>query len=70
MHVCCDRRVLSGRGLYDSPIARPEESYRLWLRLSMIEEPPRGGLGSLGLSNHEKKYRAFHNVLWDYKNLL
>jgi len=70
MHVCCDRRVLSGSGLCDSPITRPEESYRLWLCLSMIEESPREGLGSLGLSNHEKKYRAFHNVLRDYKNLL
>jgi hypothetical protein len=28
--VCCDCRVLSGRGLCDELIARPEESYRLW----------------------------------------
>jgi hypothetical protein len=27
--VCCECRVLSGRGLYDELIARPEESYRL-----------------------------------------
>ena len=27
MFVCC---VLSGRGLCDEPITRPEESYRLW----------------------------------------
>ena len=27
--VCCERRVLSGRGLCDELIARPEESYRL-----------------------------------------
>ena len=27
--VCCDCRVLSGRGLYDELITRPEESYRL-----------------------------------------
>jgi hypothetical protein len=27
--VCCDYRVLSGRGLCDELIARPEESYRL-----------------------------------------
>jgi hypothetical protein len=26
-YACC---VLSGRGHYDGPIARPEESYRLW----------------------------------------
>jgi hypothetical protein len=28
--VCCERRVLSGRGLCDELIARPEEPYRLW----------------------------------------
>jgi len=30
MFVCCDCCVLSGRGLYDELITRPEESYRLW----------------------------------------
>jgi hypothetical protein len=30
MFVCCDRCVLSGRGLCDGLITRPEESYRLW----------------------------------------
>ena len=29
MFVCCECRVLSGRGLYDELITRPEESYRL-----------------------------------------
>ena len=28
--VCCECRVLSGRGLCDELIARPEESYPLW----------------------------------------
>ena len=28
--VCCECRVLSGRGLCDALITRPEESYRLW----------------------------------------
>ena len=28
--VCCDYCVLSGRGLCDELITRPEESYRLW----------------------------------------
>ena len=28
--VCCECRVLSGRGLCDEVITRPEESYRLW----------------------------------------
>ena len=30
MFVCCDCCVLSGRGLCDGLITRPEESYRLW----------------------------------------
>ena len=30
MFFCCDCCVLSGRGLCDELITRPEESYRLW----------------------------------------
>jgi hypothetical protein len=30
MYVSCNRCVLSGRGLCDELISRPEESYRLW----------------------------------------
>ena len=30
MFVCCEGCVLSGRGLCDGLITRPEESYRLW----------------------------------------
>ena len=30
MFVCCECRVLSGRGLCDELITRPEESYRPW----------------------------------------
>ena len=30
MGVCCECCVLSGRGLCDELITRPEESYRLW----------------------------------------
>ena len=31
MFICCECCVLSGRGLCDGLITRPEESYRLWL---------------------------------------
>ena len=30
MFVCCECCVLSGRGLCDELITRPEQSYRLW----------------------------------------
>ena len=30
MDICVVSRVLSGRGLCDELITRPEESYRLW----------------------------------------
>jgi len=30
MFVCCECCVLTGRGLCDGLITRPEESYRLW----------------------------------------
>jgi hypothetical protein len=30
MSVCCECYALSGRGLCDGLITRPEESYRLW----------------------------------------
>jgi len=30
MFVCCECCVLSGRGLCDELITRPEESYRMW----------------------------------------
>jgi len=45
MSVCCEYFVLSGRGLCDELIARPEEYYRMWcvvvcvLENLMNEEP-------------------------------
>ena len=30
MFVCCECCLLSGRGLSDGLITRPEQSYRLW----------------------------------------
>ena len=53
MSVCCECRVLSGRGLCDELITRPEESYRLWcvvvcnLETSWMRRPwPTGGCSS------------------------
>ena len=41
--VCCECRVLSGRGLCDELITRPEESYRLWCVVVCDLETPRIG---------------------------
>jgi hypothetical protein len=40
MDVCCECCVLSGRGLCDGLITRPEESYRLW-RVTVCDQKPR-----------------------------
>jgi hypothetical protein len=37
MSVCCKCCVLSGRGLCDGPITRPEESYPLWCVVCDLE---------------------------------
>ena len=40
MSVCCECCVLSGRGLCDELITRPEESYRLWcVTVCVIQKP-------------------------------
>ena len=50
MFICCECCVLSGRGLCDELITRPEESYRLWcvvvcdIETSWMRRPwPTGG---------------------------
>ena len=44
MSVCCECCVLSGRGLCDEVITRPEESYRLWCVIECDLET--SGMGS------------------------
>jgi hypothetical protein len=41
MFVCCECCVLSGRGLGDELITRPEESYRLWYVVVCDQETSR-----------------------------
>jgi hypothetical protein len=48
MSVCCECCVLSGRGLCDELITRPEESYRLWCVSNVCDRETstkRGGPG-------------------------
>jgi len=37
MDICLLYYVLSGRGIFDELITRPEESYRLWCVVSNLE---------------------------------
>ena len=71
MFVCCECCVLSGRGLCDELITRPEESYRLWrvvvcdLETSRLRRP----WPALGRSATEKKniyipYRLYLGFHW------
>ena len=61
--VCCECCVLSGRGLCDELITRPEESYRLWcvvvcdLETSRMRRP----WHALGSSAIEKKLTKIIN---------
>jgi hypothetical protein len=54
MFVCCECCVLSGKGLCDGVIIRPEESYRMW----------RVCVWSRNLENEEAKarYQAVENT--------
>ena len=47
----CLLRVLSGRGLCDEPITRPEESYRVWL-------------SRFGLQRHTKKIKCIYIYIY------
>ena len=63
MSVCCECCVLSGRGLYDALITRPEETYRMWcvvvcgLETSRMRRP----WPALGCSATEGK-KVYHIV--------
>ena len=57
--------VLSGRGLCDGPIIRAEDPIEC--DVSVIEKLSRGGLGLLGQSGHEKKFKV---IVWHAYNVL
>jgi len=64
MSVCCECCVLSGGVLCVGLISGPEDSYRVWCALSVIEVPHRGGLDSLGMSSHENMTTLGADTLW------
>jgi hypothetical protein len=63
--VCCECCVLSGRGLCDGLISRPEESYRLWCVVvcdleNLVNEE---ALAHWGLSRQKQTNKTFEYVL-------
>jgi len=57
MFVCCECCVLSGRGLCDELITRPEESYRLWCVIVCDLENLKNeeAMTRVGSQRHQKK---------------
>jgi len=77
MSVCCKCCVLSGRGLFDELITRPEESYRLWCvvmcdlettKILVDDEEDKAHYGAI--APREKKYILLKVCwLWQLKML-
>ena len=70
--ICCECRVLLGRGLCDELITRPEESYRLWcvvvcdLETLLMRRPwPTGGCRA---KNKNKKIYMWKLAVFSYIN--
>ena len=62
--VCCECRVLSGRGLCDELITRPEESYRLWCVVVCDLETSRMGAPYIyDISRLRVKAYEFYRIL-------
>jgi hypothetical protein len=69
MSVSCTVFVLSGRGLCDGPISRPEESYRLWC-VSECEQVKINNLDTCceQVGRRGKDYKQFDFVSMARKN--
>jgi len=63
MFVCCECCVLSGRGLCDELITRPEESYRLWCVVMCDLENLKNeeAMTRVGSQRHSKKKNTYNN---------
>jgi hypothetical protein len=71
MSVCCECCVLSGRGLCDELITRPEKSYRLWcvalfdLETSWMRRPwPMGAVKPKNKNKDNTSYICFWFVTY------
>ena len=75
MFVCCECCVLSGRGLCDELITRPEESYRLWYVVvcdleNLVNEEAMTRVGSQRHSKKKKNYIHIYMYLVDIHGLI
>ena len=64
--VCCECRALSGRGLCDELITRPEESYRLWCVVVCDLETSRIGAPYIDISNlrvNSEMAKSCHKII-------
>ena len=61
MFVCCACCVLSGRGLCDELITRPEESYRLWCVVVWSRNLKNEAMTRIGSQRHSKKKICFEH---------
>ena len=72
--VCCECCVLSGRGLCDELITRPEESYRLWCVVVCDLENPKNeeAMPRVGSQRHRKRKcnvlleSVRHVAIWNF----
>jgi hypothetical protein len=65
MFVCCVCCVLSGRGLCDELITRPEESYQLW-RVVMCDKETswyEEAIASAGMHSQREKLQGIYNYI-------
>jgi len=82
LFVCCECCVLSGRGLCDELITRPEESYRLWCVVVCDLENLKNeeAMTRVGSQRHRKKivvcivkiihhYMMLHLWLYSYSSI-
>jgi len=67
--VCCECCVLSGRGLCDELITRPEESYRLWCVVVCDLENLKNeeAMTRVGSQHHKKYYIHIYCVCFRRK---
>ena len=68
MFVCCERCVLSGRGLCDELITRPEESYRLWCVVVCDLENLKNeeAMTRVGSQRHRKRKKKIYIYIYIY----